>query len=468
MATTPKKSRASSTTRASSSARTGSSARATPPPPSIPEPPVPAPEPVGEETGRLLVLLDPNRSDSARRSMTRSAGLRLSAAPTGDGGEISAALASGDSLLFEHLDVAVVDAAGEQMAALEHLLHEDSGILAVEPERYVYAIDEGGLAGYVEGFRDGVAELAERVLGMAQPDMVSDGGAGAQAFTDTDTTWGLKATGVVGTGFTGKGIRIAVLDTGFDNGHPDFAGRVVTRATFINGETADDVHGHGTHCIGTACGGKTPGRLPRYGVAPDAEIYAGKVLSNQGRGSDSGILAGINWAISNQCAVISMSLGAPTQVGQSYSRVFEQVALRALAAGALIVAAAGNDSRRPGTVRPVSHPANCPSIIAVAAVDSSLKVASFSNAGLTRSGGQIDLAAPGVAVVSSLPRPRLYASWSGTSMATPHVAGLAALHAEANPGTRGGALGWLLLQAAQRMTAPSRDVGAGLAQAPAP
>ena len=173
MATTPKKPRTSSTTRASSAARTDSSARAATPPPSIPEPPVPAPEPSAEETGRLLVLLDPGRSDNARRSMTRSAGLRLAPAPTGDGGEISAALASGESLLFEHLDVAVVDAAGEQMAALEHLLHEDSGILAVEPERYVYAIDDGGLAGYVEGFRDGVAELADRVLGMAQPDMVS-------------------------------------------------------------------------------------------------------------------------------------------------------------------------------------------------------------------------------------------------------------------------------------------------------
>jgi subtilisin family serine protease len=267
---------------------------------------------------------------------------------------------------------------------------------------------------------------------------------------------------------SGAGIKVAVLDTGMDLGHPDFAGRNFVTQTFV-GQPVQDLHSHGTHCIGTSCGPQAPaGNAPRYGIAFRAQIFVGKVLSNQGRGSDSGILAGINWAIANQCAVISMSLGAPTQVGQTYSKVFEQVALRALAAGALIVAAAGNDSSRPGTVRPVSHPANCPSIIAVAAVDSNLKVASFSNAGLTRSGGQIDLAAPGVAVVSSLPRPRLYASWSGTSMATPHVAGLAALHAEANPGTRGGALGWLLLQAAQRMSLASRDVGAGLAQAPTP
>ncbi|MGD9702673.1 MAG: S8 family serine peptidase [Acidimicrobiia bacterium] len=461
----PRGSRTSSPGRAASTARAASSSPSVPAPP----PPEPVPEPAAGETGRLLVLLDPDRTDAARRSMTRSAGLRLSAAPTGDGAELGAALASGDSLLFEHLDVAVVDAAGEQMAALELLLRDDAGILAVEPERYVYAIDETGLAGYVEGFRDGVAELAERVLGMAQPDADGpDARAGAQAFTDTDTTWGLKATGVTSTTYTGKGVRVAVLDTGFDNGHPDFAGRIVTRASFINGETPDDGHGHGTHCIGTSCGSRSPGRLPRYGIASEAEIYAGKVLSNQGRGSDSGILAGINWAIANQCSVISMSLGAPTTLGQPYSKIFEQVALRALAAGALIVAAAGNDSARPGAVRPVGHPANCPSIVAVGAVDSSLKIAGFSNGGLTRSGGQIDLAAPGVAVVSALPRPRLYASWSGTSMATPHVAGIAALHAEANPGTRGGALGWLLLQSAQRMTLANRDVGGGLVQAPLP
>jgi len=305
------------------------------------------------------------------------------------------------------------------------------------------------------------------VIGMAEAEEPALGvGAGTQAFTDTDTTWGLKATAVVGTTWTGKGVRVAVLDTGFDIGHPDFAGRIITRSSFISGETADDGHGHGTHCIGTACGNKVPGRLPRYGIAYEASIFAGKVLSNAGRGADSGILAGINWAIANQCSVISMSLGSPTTVGETYSLVYEQVAQRALAAGALIVAAAGNDSARPGSVRPVARPANCPSILSVGAVDSSLRVASFSNGGLSRSGGQVDIAAPGVAVTSSLPRPRLYGSWSGTSMATPHVAGIAALIAQANPGVRGGALGWVLLQSAQRMTAASRDVGAGLAQAP--
>jgi subtilisin family serine protease len=288
----------------------------------------------------------------------------------------------------------------------------------------------------------------------------------AETFLDTDTTWGLKATGVVGTTFSGKGVRIAVLDTGFDAGHPDFVGRQVTRASFISGETADDGHGHGTHCIGTACGPRQPQRLPAYGVASEAVIFAGKVLSNQGRGADGGILAGIDWAIRNTCTVISMSLGAPVAVGGGFSTVYETVAQRALAAGSLIVAAAGNESSRPGRIAPVGHPANCPSIIAVAALDSSLAIARFSSGGVNPRGGQVDIAAPGVAVRSSMPRPRVYATMSGTSMATPHAAGLVALHAEANPGMKGASLGWLLLQSGRRLTLPNRDIGAGLAQAP--
>ena len=115
-------------------------------------------------------------------------------------------------------------------------------------------------------------------------------------------------------------------------------------------EEGQDGHGHGTHCIGTACGPKQPGQLPRYGIAYETDIYAGKVLSNRGSGSDAGILAGIEWVIANDCAVVSMSLGASTTPGQSFSRVFENVARRALAAGTLIIATAGNDSSRPGSI----------------------------------------------------------------------------------------------------------------------
>jgi subtilisin len=191
----------------------------------------------------------------------------------------------------------------------------------------------------------------------------------------------------------------------------------------------------------------------------------GKVLSNAGSGSDSSILAGIEWAVNNKCAIVSMSLGGPVAAGQGYSQIFERVAKRALAAGTLVIAAAGNDSHRPATIAPVGHPANCPSIMAVGALDSQLKVGYFSSGGINPQGGQVDIAGPGVQIRSSWPRPTLYNTISGTSMATPHVAGIAGLYAEANPQSRGLSLWTLLVQRARRLSLPSRDVGSGLVQA---
>ena len=300
--------------------------------------------------------------------------------------------------------------------------------------------------------------------------IAADAAAGAQAVAaaldETQATWGLQATKVVNCCRTGKGVRVAVLDTGFDLTHPDFAGRTITTKSFITGEEVQDGHGHGTHCIGTATGAKCPPTLPRYGIAHEAEIYAGKVLSNAGSGGDAGILAGIEWALENQCAVISMSLGARTSPGQRPSEVFERVAKRVLEAGTLIVAAAGNESARPGTINPVGHPANCPSILAVAAVDVDDGIARFSNRGINADGGQVDIAGPGVAVHSSWMMPLRYRTINGTSMATPHVAGIAALYAEADPAARGATLWTTLTGRARRMELPSSDVGAGLVQAP--
>jgi subtilisin family serine protease len=286
------------------------------------------------------------------------------------------------------------------------------------------------------------------------------------AFDESTVTWGLQAAKASASRFSGKGTKLAVLDTGLDLGHPDFQGRSITSSSFVPNQAVQDGHGHGTHCIGTSCGPRQPGQLPRYGIAYDAEIFAGKVLSNQGSGADAGILAGINWAITSGCQIVSMSLGAATQPGQVFSRVFEQVANRALNQGTLIIAAAGNESQRPFYIAPVGHPANCPSIMAIGALDQRLLVAPFSCAGINPQGGQVDIAGPGVQIRSSWPRPRLYNTISGTSMATPHVAGIAALHAEANPNARGRALWAALIQSARRLARPSRDIGAGLVQAP--
>jgi subtilisin family serine protease len=249
---------------------------------------------------------------------------------------------------------------------------------------------------------------------------------------------------------SGNGIKVCVLDTGFDLGHPDFVGRPIVSHTFV-GQPIQDLNGHGTHTAGTACGPKAPaGNIPRYGIGYRSSMFIGKVLSNAGSGTQAGVLAGMNWAIANRCAVISMSLGAQIGVQPSYTAAGQA----ALNNGCLIIAAAGNASSSTGA------PANSPTIMSVAALDSNLKPSSFSNF------GKIDIAGPGRDVFSSWPRPQKYNTISGTSMATPHVSGCAALWAETSPNLRGLLLWRKLLATAKRLPFPASRVGAGLVQAP--
>ena len=384
-------------------------------------------------TGRYLVLLEDDWS-TATQELSRVAGIR---AESSVGAEDNRALWEAEGLVMHELGVAVVSADPDQVTALAQAAGEPGPITLIEPERFVQVVEPAAPAVEAE----------------------------AAAVDESLFTWGLQATGAPNSTATGKGIKVAVLDTGFDLHHPDFAGRTVVSSSFVQNEEVQDGHGHGTHCVGTSCGPREVESGPGYGVAYEADIYVGKVLSNEGAGADGGILTGINWAITNGCAVVSMSLGAATQPGQAYSRTFERVATRAMAKGTLIIAAAGNESdRRIGRTNPVGHPANCPSIMSVAAIDVGRQIAYFS-CGTMDTVGAVDLAGPGVDVYSSWPTPLRYKRISGTSMATPHAAGTAALIAQAT-GARGFELWARLSQTGRRLPLPSTDVGAGLIQAP--
>lgn len=201
--------------------------------------------------------------------------------------------------------------------------------------------------------------------------------------------------------------------------------------------------------------------VPRYGIAYRSSMLVGKVLNHLGSGTMSGVFAGMDWAVAQRADIISMSLGVKVAPKQTYLPTFEALAARALKKGVLIVAAAGNDSARPGLVAPVSSPANCPSIMAVGAVDKALKVAPFSNGGLNAPGGEVNIVGPGVDVLSSFPGHPGWARLSGTSMATPHVAGLAALYA-AKTGYRGKKLWDILLKTAKPLGGGVKAVGKGL------
>lgn len=283
--------------------------------------------------------------------------------------------------------------------------------------------------------------------------------------TDIISAWGVEAIEALKSQYSGEGIKVAVLDTGFDTGHPDFEGRSITASSFVPDESINDFHGHGTHCIGTACGSVDQNGL-RYGVATKSHIYAGKVLSNQGSGAQSWVLNGMTWAANGGCKVISMSLGSKVDPGQAYDIAYERAALFAQSKGAIVVAAAGNESRRSkNKFSPVGSPADCPSILAIAALDSKLNVADFSNRAINPT-GLVDIAAPGVAIYSSWRMPVRYRTISGTSMATPHVAGIMALLFEKYPGATAQNIENEFRKLARNLPLSSEDVGDGLSIAP--
>jgi subtilisin family serine protease len=425
-----------------------------------------------ETTGRWVVTFADQVYEADHAATLRAAGLSnvVSSRDFNDQVVDVAQVAGSDVVIFAELGVAVVSGDPSQVSAIQAAAA--GTVVGVEPERVYHVLQEPGRDDYVRGYRDGVDDLSARLLTTAA-EVVTP------AFQDNaQFTWGLQATGVASAPLSGKGVKVAVLDTGFDFNHPDFVGRTITSQSFVSGvTTAQDGHGHGTHCVGIACGPKIPATgVRRYGCAYEADIFVGKVLSDQGSGTDTNILAGINWAVANRAQVISMSLGADVP---TVSRAYEAVGRRALDNGCLIVAAAGNNAQRDQPGLPplqrygfVGVPANSPSIMAVAAVDERLDIAVFSARSLSGvQGGNIDVAAPGVRVFSSWNQPRpeqgnlKYRIISGTSMATPHAAGIAALWSQATGGT-GRQLWATLTQQAQRLPLPSVDVGSGLVRAP--
>ena len=281
---------------------------------------------------------------------------------------------------------------------------------------------------------------------------------------ESRTTWGLQSTRVDVCEHFGAGTRVCVLDSGINLDHPDLTPAAVR--SFTGSADVRDRIGHGTHCAGVVAGPRVPWRGPRYGVACDTELFVGKVFETSSEASDDALIAGISWAVENRCDIVSMSFGVPP--AETYSEAFERVARDALLAGTLLIAAAGNDSRRlqqPPLLRPVNHPANCPSVMAVSAVDPDLELVISSNATLRPDGGAIELVAPGANSYSAWKSPGDYSRRHGTSMAVPFVAGIAALWAEVT-GLRGRRLWNLLLQKARPLPLPAEDVGHGLVQAP--
>ncbi len=232
------------------------------------------------------------------------------------------------------------------------------------------------------------------------------------------TPWGITRINLAGVDRTGRGVKVGVLDTGVDSGHPDIGRNVKGGMDTISGTaSARDDNGHGTHVSGTIAALRNG--VGVVGVAPDASVYSVKVLDSRGSGKLSNLVQGMEWCVSQQIKVVNLSLSASKE-----NQTFRDVVLAARRAGITMVCAAGNSGPSPNSV---GYPARYIETIAVAAVDDRDSVPNFSSRGR-----EIAVSAPGVDVLSTWPG-RRYRKSSGTSMAAPHVSGAVALMLEADP-----------------------------------
>jgi subtilisin len=281
---------------------------------------------------------------------------------------------------------------------------------------------------------------------------------------DQPVPWNITMVGAdrVWARVTGKGVKVAVLDTGIDDDHPDLT--VSGGASMVPEESSwNDDNGHGTHCAGII--GARNNTTGVVGVAPGCDLYAVKVLNAAGSGRLSWILAGMGWAEQNGMSVVSMSLGSNvTSPDAPCTLAYQRAAERLVNADCLVVAAAGNNGRDPANPW-VGNPARCRGFMAVAAVDRNRNLASFSSRGpasLCNDCG-VEISAPGVSINSTVPGGGL-ARKSGTSMACPHVSGAAALLKELHPTWSPAKIRARLRSTAEDLGAPGNDpsFGSGL------
>ncbi|MFF2897660.1 S8 family serine peptidase [Streptomyces sp. NPDC057966] len=235
-------------------------------------------------------------------------------------------------------------------------------------------------------------------------------------------------------GYDGKGTKVAVLDTGVDAAHPDLASRVTEAKNFTDSKDTDDKVGHGTHTASTVGGSGAASDGRKKGVAPGTSLLIGKVLDDGGSGLDSWIIAGMQWAVDQKADVVSMSLGNP-RIGDCADPMAQATRQLAQNSHTLFVVAAGNSG--PGT-ETVSSPGCVPDVLTVGAVDRDDTTAPFSSRGPVAVTHTLkpEIAAPGVDISAASAGGRgvyAYRTMSGTSMATPHVAGAAAVVRQAHP-----------------------------------
>ncbi|MER6103792.1 S8 family serine peptidase [Streptomyces sp. NPDC001832] len=268
-------------------------------------------------------------------------------------------------------------------------------------------------------------------------------------------------------GYDGTGTKVAILDTGIDPNHPDLAGRVKQTQNFTDDPDAVDHHGHGTHVASTIAGSGAASGGKYKGVAPGADLYIGKVLNTAGSGPESGVIAGMEWAVAQGADVVSMSLGSAAG-SDGTDPLSQAVNELTKSSGALFVIAAGNTGPGKGTV---GSPGAAQDALTVGAVNKQDQLAGFSSRGPVKETFAVkpEITAPGVGIVAAraagttmgTPVDANYTSANGTSMATPHVSGAAAILAQRHPDWSADRLKQVLVSTAKQGAATAYQQGGG-------
>ncbi|WP_369370607.1 S8 family serine peptidase [Promicromonospora sp. Populi] len=289
---------------------------------------------------------------------------------------------------------------------------------------------------------------------------------------DADSMPQIGAPAAWESGYTGEGVTVAVLDSGLDSSHPDLDDVVVGARDFTGSGNTEDHYGHGTHVASIVLGSGDASAGTNRGVAPDADLLVGKVLDDFGGGETSSIIDGMEWAAGQGADVVNLSLGSPEEFTDGTDPWAMAVDTLSAQHGTLFVVAAGNA----GSYGTVSTPGSANSALTVGAVDDADEVAPFSSRG-PRAGDYAikpDVTAPGVEIIAARAAGTKegdgegeYVAWSGTSMATPHVAGAAAVLKQARPDLTGQQLKAVLMGSAQHTSGGVFDEGAGRIYLPA-
>ncbi|HUX98898.1 MAG TPA: S8 family peptidase [Candidatus Deferrimicrobium sp.] len=268
------------------------------------------------------------------------------------------------------------------------------------------------------------------------------------------------------TGPEGQGILVAIVDTGVDGNHPDLKGKLKASADFTE-EGYFDGNGHGTHVAGTVCGTGAASNGKYKGVAPKAELIAAKVLDSSGSGTFSGVIAGVEWATEQKPHVMNLSLGANVQGSCDGTDPTSLAVDAAMDKGIVVCVAAGNAGPGSSTV---GTPGCAKKVITVGASDKADQIAWFSSRGPTLDGRvKPDLLLPGVNIIATRAKntslgqviDEFYTQASGTSMATPHCVGVAALMLSADKSLTPSQIKQKMMQTAKNLNYDPNTQGAG-------